>query len=141
MEKVQEILTDTPTFVVAEPPKQDLWDTVLDQLDDVARRLDLDPGRPQLTGTHDVAGVFIASGPAFKASGRFEDATIFDIAPTALAVIGLPVGEDMDGRALTELIEERHLAARPVSFIPSYEPVVGKEREDTIVVRSPFSKE
>ncbi len=43
--QVQETLTDTlPTFAVAGPPKQDLWDTVLDQLDDVARRLDLDPG-------------------------------------------------------------------------------------------------
>lgn len=31
-------------FVVAEPPKQDLWNTVLDQLDDVADRLDLEPG-------------------------------------------------------------------------------------------------
>lgn len=91
-------------------------------------RLNLDPGRPQLTGTHDVAGVFIASGPAFKGAGRFEDATIFDITPTALAVIGLPIGEDMDGRVLTELIDEQHLAARPVSFIPSYEPAVGKER-------------
>ena len=91
-------------------------------------RLDPDPGRPQLTGTHDVAGVFIAFGPAFSAAGRFGDATIFDITPTALAVMGLPVGEDMDGRVLTEIIEEQHLAARPVSFIPSYEPAVGKER-------------
>jgi glutamate dehydrogenase/leucine dehydrogenase len=33
-----------PAFVVAEPPRQDLWDTVLDQLDDVAERLSLDPG-------------------------------------------------------------------------------------------------
>ncbi len=33
-----------PTFVVAEQQQQDLWDTVLDQLDDVAERLKLDPG-------------------------------------------------------------------------------------------------
>jgi glutamate dehydrogenase/leucine dehydrogenase len=44
--QVQETLVDTthPIFVVAEPPKQDLWDTALNQLDDVARRLNLDPG-------------------------------------------------------------------------------------------------
>jgi len=43
--QIQETLTDTfPKFAVAEPLNQDLWDTVLDQLDDVARRLDLDPG-------------------------------------------------------------------------------------------------
>jgi glutamate dehydrogenase (NAD(P)+) len=33
-----------PAFVVAEPPPEGLWDTVLAQLDDVADRLDLDPG-------------------------------------------------------------------------------------------------
>jgi glutamate dehydrogenase (NAD(P)+) len=33
-----------PRFIVAEPPKQDLWDTVLAQLNDVAQRLKLDPG-------------------------------------------------------------------------------------------------
>lgn len=43
--QIQETMVDTlSTLIVAEPPKQDLWDTVLDQLDDVARRLDLDPG-------------------------------------------------------------------------------------------------
>jgi len=43
--QVQETLVDThPAFVVTEPAKQDLWDTVLDQIDDVARRLNLDPG-------------------------------------------------------------------------------------------------
>jgi len=91
-------------------------------------RLDPDPGRPQLTGTHDVAGVFIASGPAFRAAGRIESATIFDVTPTALAVMGLPVGEDMDGRVLTEIIADEHLKARPLSTIPSYEPAVGSER-------------
>jgi glutamate dehydrogenase (NAD(P)+) len=43
--KLQKATVDTrSTFVVAEPAKQDLWDTVLDQLDDVAQRLDLNPG-------------------------------------------------------------------------------------------------
>ncbi|MCK4410188.1 MAG: alkaline phosphatase family protein, partial [Candidatus Eisenbacteria sp.] len=91
-------------------------------------RLDLDPGRPQLTGAHDVAGVIIASGPAFRPAGRFEGATIFDITPTALAVMGLPIGEDMDGRVLAEIIRQEHLAVRPLSFVPSYESAVGKER-------------
>ncbi len=91
-------------------------------------RRDLDPGRPQLTGTHDVAGVIIASGPAFRAAGAIDGATIFDIAPTALAVMGLPVGEDMDGRVLTEIIRQEHMAVHPLSFVPSYEPAVGRER-------------
>ena len=43
--KVKETLVDdSPTFVVAEPPQADFWHTVLAQLDDVAKRLKLDPG-------------------------------------------------------------------------------------------------
>jgi glutamate dehydrogenase (NAD(P)+) len=42
---IQETLTDTyPTSVTSEQPKRDLWDTVLYQLDDVARQINLDPG-------------------------------------------------------------------------------------------------
>ena len=46
MEKrLTEVLVEThPIFVVAESPRQDLWDTALNQFDDVARRLNLDPG-------------------------------------------------------------------------------------------------
>jgi glutamate dehydrogenase (NAD(P)+) len=45
LEKPKETLVDIrPTFTVAEVSKRGLWDTVLDQLDDVAQRLDLDPG-------------------------------------------------------------------------------------------------
>jgi len=91
-------------------------------------RLDPDPRRPQLTGTHDIAGVFIAAGPAVRAAGRMENATIFDITPTALVLMGLPVAEDMDGRVLTEIIAEDHLDAYPPSSVPSYEPAVGRER-------------
>ncbi|MCX6028951.1 MAG: Glu/Leu/Phe/Val dehydrogenase [Chloroflexi bacterium] len=44
-ERIVEILVGpTPTFVVAPQPKQDLWDTVLANLDDVAARLKLNPG-------------------------------------------------------------------------------------------------
>jgi len=91
-------------------------------------RLDLDPGRPRLTGTHDYDGVLIAAGPEIARAGRIEGATIFDVTPTALAIMGLPVGEDMDGRVLSEVITEERLAERPVSYIPSYEPALGRER-------------
>jgi glutamate dehydrogenase/leucine dehydrogenase len=43
--QIQEILADTQdTLVVSEKPRHSLWDTVLNQLDDVAERLELDPG-------------------------------------------------------------------------------------------------
>ena len=84
-------------------------------------RLDADPRRPQLTGAHDLDGVLIASGPDIRRSGRFTGATVLDIAPTALALMGLPTAEDMDGRVLMEIITEDHLRAYPPSVIPTYE--------------------
>jgi predicted AlkP superfamily phosphohydrolase/phosphomutase len=91
-------------------------------------RLDPDPNRPELTGMHDLKGVFIASGPAFRAGGYFEGATILDVAPTALAVMGLPVAEDMDGRVLEDVMRPEHLERYPVTTVPSYEPILGRER-------------
>lgn len=43
--QLNEVLVKTrPEFVVQAPPRPDLWDTVLAQLDDVAGRLKLDAG-------------------------------------------------------------------------------------------------
>lgn len=93
-------------------------------------RLDPPPDRPQLTGQHERHAVFIASGPAFRASGRFEGATVYDVAPTVLAVMGLPVPEDMDGRVLSETLQESHLERFPLTYVSSYEPAVAREREE-----------
>ena len=92
-------------------------------------RLDPPSDRPQLTGRHERQAVFIASGPAFRSTGRFEGGTVYDVAPTVLAVMGLPVAEDIDGRVLTEIMLESHLEEFPVAHIPSYEPAVGHDRE------------
>ena len=46
MERQVDVMTTSaqPTFVVQDSSEHDLWGTVLGQLDDVAERLDLDPG-------------------------------------------------------------------------------------------------
>jgi predicted AlkP superfamily pyrophosphatase or phosphodiesterase len=102
-------------------------------------RTDLDPRRPQLTGAHDIEGVFIASGPAFRNAGRYDGATVLDITPTALAVMGLPSAEDMDGRVLTEIIEPQLLENAPEEKIATYDPrgvsgrpEVGSTMDDSI---------
>lgn len=44
-EKLADVLVKSrPDLVVAELPKQDLWDAVLSKIDDVAQRLNLEPG-------------------------------------------------------------------------------------------------
>lgn len=55
-------------------------------------------------GTHREEGILAAWGP-HVAPGRRVDAEIADITPTLLAMMGLRVPADMEGRAITDLFE------------------------------------
>jgi predicted AlkP superfamily phosphohydrolase/phosphomutase len=70
---------------------------------------------------NDTPGVFFAAGPNIQQGARLDDPSIFDITPTVLHLLGLPVGEDMAGRVLTELFTPGWLAAHPVQTIPTWE--------------------
>jgi len=57
-----------------------------------------------LGGTHRVEGIFVAHGPGVK-PGLKVTAEIADITPTLLAMLGLAVPADMEGRALTHIFD------------------------------------
>jgi hypothetical protein len=95
-------------------------------------RTDPPADRPLLTGQHERKAVLILHGPAFRSGAVLKDATVYDVAPTALAVMGLPVPEDMSGRVLVEALTEQQLAEHPIRTIPSYEPLVGRKRAEEI---------
>jgi hypothetical protein len=56
-----------------------------------------------LGATH--PGVFIVSGSGVKKGFRVENASVLDIAPTALAVMGFPFARDFDGKVLADILE------------------------------------
>jgi predicted AlkP superfamily phosphohydrolase/phosphomutase len=94
-------------------------------------------GGPTLSGTHRDApdGVVLIAGDGIRAGAETRRASILDITPTILYLMGLPVARDMEGRVLTEILEDGFAAAHPVSFIPSYEslavtPVSGAAETD-----------
>lgn len=66
-------------------------------------------------------GILIMYGEPFRKGGSVTGATVFDIAPTVLYLLGLPVPEDMEGRLLTEAIDPQWLASNPVRTVPTYE--------------------
>jgi len=51
-------------------------------------------------------GVLILSGPGFKSGGLGVRASVLDIMPTLLALLGLPAGADMPGRVIAEAFVE-----------------------------------
>lgn len=60
----------------------------------------------RLFGTHQKDGIFYASGPAIRAGMSGPQATpfeVFDVMPTVLRAMQLPVPEDTDGRVLDEI--------------------------------------
>jgi Tfp pilus assembly protein PilF/predicted AlkP superfamily phosphohydrolase/phosphomutase len=93
-------------------------------------RVDRGPG----ADWHDRFGILILHGPDIRKGVSVADATVLDVAPTILALYGLPVGEDMDGRVLEEAIEPKFLSAHPVESTPTYERGT---REETEIERSP----
>jgi len=79
-------------------------------------------GGPQQAGHYGGPdGILIAAGPAVRQGARLIDAHVRDIAPTLLALGGLPVADDMDGRVLVEIIAPDFLEMYPVQRTPTYE--------------------
>ena len=60
---------------------------------------------------------------AFAADQMIEGATLLDIAPTVLTLLGLPVGEDMQGKVLVNAFVEPPTIER----VPSWEEIEGKD--------------
>ena len=75
------------------------------------------------SGTHAGApdGLILAVGAGIRPGARLTNASVLDVAPTLLYLAGLPVGRDMEGRVLAEMIGAAFAREHPVSYIPSYE--------------------
>jgi predicted AlkP superfamily phosphohydrolase/phosphomutase len=68
------------------------------------------------SGMHRDDGMLIMSGPGIRPGGRIEGASIIDMAPTILHLMGLPVPTDMDGRVLEGALSAEYMAAYPVQI-------------------------
>jgi predicted AlkP superfamily phosphohydrolase/phosphomutase len=78
-----------------------------------------DPTNP-VSGDHRLDGIVIVAGNHVR-PGTGARASILDITPTVLYLLGLPVGEDMEGRVLEEAIDPAFLAAHPPERIATHE--------------------
>jgi arylsulfatase A-like enzyme len=59
-------------------------------------------------------GVLVMAGGPIRRGARLDGATILDVAPTVLHLLGLPIPEELEGTVLTETLEPEWLAAHPV---------------------------
>jgi hypothetical protein len=66
-------------------------------------------------------GVLLVAGGGIRPGAVPQNASVLDVAPTLLYLLGLPVARDMEGRVLTEILDPAFARQHPVTFIPSYE--------------------
>ena len=65
---------------------------------------------------HRPFGIAVAAGPGIKQGERLYGASLLDVTPTILRLLGLPVGQDMPGRAWVEVIDRPLEAKRIISW-------------------------
>jgi predicted AlkP superfamily phosphohydrolase/phosphomutase len=77
------------------------------------------------SGHHTPQGILILHGEGIRPGVRIEGACVYDIAPTVLYLMGLPIPSDMDGQVLTRLLEEDLPAAHPIRTVAAEETEAG----------------
>ncbi len=70
---------------------------------------------------HNPYGVIVITGPDIKADHEISGANLLDITPTLLNLIGLPIGRDMDGKPLMEIMKKPN----ELRYIDSWEEESG----------------
>jgi hypothetical protein len=91
------------------------------------------------TGDHRMDGIFVAAGSAIRQDASAFEASLLDIAPTVLHLLGVGAPSDMDGRVLAELLDQETVGA-------AVEPVFaggcgGAEGSDEFPVGSRYNAE
>lgn len=99
----------------------------LEALDDRALLASENTIRP--SGIHRDQGILVAVGKHFEKNKTMKESRIYDIAPTVLYHLGLPVPEDMDGWVLEEAIEGDYRKENPVKRTPA-SPSILPDRRD-----------
>jgi predicted AlkP superfamily phosphohydrolase/phosphomutase len=75
----------------------------------------------RISGSHAIDGVIVMKGPHVRRNQWLDSATIFDVTPTILYLLGMPVGEDMDGKVISQAISETYLEKNPITYVPTYD--------------------
>ncbi len=74
------------------------------------------------SGEHDATdAIIIISGKHIHPHINIRDASVYDITPTILYMLDLPVATDMPGKVLTSVIDSRLLKKKTIRYIDTYE--------------------
>ncbi len=72
--------------------------------------------RHPVNGSHRKMGVLVAHGTPFRRGVTIDGATLYDIAPTLLHLLGEPIPAVLDGKSLTGALDDAWLQVHPAQF-------------------------
>lgn len=100
----------------------------------------LEPCRDR-SGTHRLDGLLLLWGPGVRRGVQVEGAAIVDVAPTVLALLGVPLPADLDGQVLAAALEDELLADLHIAYedtgerSPAPQPAPEMSAEDEALIR------
>jgi arylsulfatase A-like enzyme len=69
---------------------------------------------------HGPPGILLMRGGPVRQGNVLQGADIYDVYPTVLYLLGLPVPRDAEGKVLLEALDPAFVRAHPVRTVPSY---------------------
>jgi len=69
---------------------------------------------------HGPPGILLMRGGPVKRGLAVEDASIYDLYPTVLYLLGLPVPQDAAGKVLTGALDPGFVRLHPIRSVPTY---------------------
>jgi predicted AlkP superfamily phosphohydrolase/phosphomutase len=72
------------------------------------------------TGNHHRSGLLLLAGPDIRPGTVIRAASVYDVFPTILHLLGLPVPRDLPGRVLVEALRDEARESRPMLRTPSF---------------------
>lgn len=87
-----------------------------------------------MSAVHRLHGTLMLRGSRVPRAHTIEGAQIIDLAPTILYLLGQPVPKSMDGRVLTNALDEGYVASHPIAYTDDlgegFGPAVGQYTEE-----------
>jgi len=93
----------------------------------------------QISGAHHPEAICILWGRPIKRGASLSKASLLDVTPTALMLMGFPVADDMSGRPLVEAVTEEFKDDHPVRRRPTYEN--GRQADQDAEEEKPMPEE
>ncbi len=73
-----------------------------------------------ISGIHTDTAFFLMHGPDIGSGSRLPRGSILDVTPTVLALLGLPVARDMEGKVMDSGFRSDFISENPVAWIDSH---------------------